>query len=36
METRRLVVGISGATGVAYGVRVLELARKAEEWSLTT
>ena len=25
----RLVVGISGATGIAYGVRVLELARKA-------
>jgi 4-hydroxy-3-polyprenylbenzoate decarboxylase len=29
MEPRRLVVGISGATGTAYGVRVLELARKA-------
>ncbi|MEY9967968.1 4-hydroxy-3-polyprenylbenzoate decarboxylase [Streptacidiphilus sp. MAP12-16] len=26
---QRLVVGISGATGIAYGVRVLELARKA-------
>jgi 3-polyprenyl-4-hydroxybenzoate decarboxylase len=26
---RRLVVGISGATGIAYGMRVLELARKA-------
>jgi 4-hydroxy-3-polyprenylbenzoate decarboxylase len=26
---RRLVVGISGATGIAYGVRVLELARAA-------
>lgn len=26
---RRLVVGISGATGIAYGVRALELARKA-------
>jgi 4-hydroxy-3-polyprenylbenzoate decarboxylase len=26
---RRLVVGISGATGIAYGVRILELARKA-------
>jgi flavin prenyltransferase len=25
----RLVVGISGATGIAYGVRALELARKA-------
>lgn len=25
----RLIVGISGATGIAYGVRVLELARKA-------
>jgi flavin prenyltransferase len=25
----RLVVGISGATGIAYGVKVLELARKA-------
>ena len=24
----RLVVGISGATGIAYGVRVLELCRK--------
>ncbi|MCU1646172.1 MAG: 3-octaprenyl-4-hydroxybenzoate carboxy-lyase [Nocardia sp.] len=28
-KTQRLVVGISGATGIAYGVRVLELARKA-------
>lgn len=28
-ERRRLVVGISGATGIAYGVRALELARKA-------
>ena len=28
-ERRRLVVGISGATGIAYGVKVLELARKA-------
>lgn len=27
--SRRLVVGISGATGIAYGVKVLELARKA-------
>ena len=26
---RRLVVGISGATGIAYGTRILELARKA-------
>jgi 4-hydroxy-3-polyprenylbenzoate decarboxylase len=26
---RRLVVGISGATGIGYGVRALELARKA-------
>ena len=26
---RCLVVGISGATGIAYGIRVLELARKA-------
>ncbi|WP_225851167.1 UbiX family flavin prenyltransferase [Streptomyces sp. HPF1205] len=25
---KRLVVGISGATGIAYGIRVLELARK--------
>src|SRR4051812_16687800 len=25
----RLVVGITGATGIAYGIRVLELARKA-------
>lgn len=29
MEKSRLVVGISGATGIAYGMRVLELARKA-------
>lgn len=29
MDKPRLVVGISGATGIAYGVRVLELARKA-------
>jgi 4-hydroxy-3-polyprenylbenzoate decarboxylase len=29
MDKRRLVVGISGATGLAYGLRVLELARKA-------
>jgi 4-hydroxy-3-polyprenylbenzoate decarboxylase len=29
MEPPRLVVGISGATGIAYGVRLLELARKA-------
>ncbi|MEY9858873.1 4-hydroxy-3-polyprenylbenzoate decarboxylase [Catenulispora sp. GAS73] len=29
MEPARLVVGISGATGIAYGVRLLELARKA-------
>lgn len=28
-DERRLVVGISGATGIAYGIRVLELARKA-------
>src|SRR5260370_19839048 len=26
---RRLVLGISGASGIAYGMRVLELARKA-------
>ena len=30
MERRRLVVGISGATGIAYGLRILELARKAD------
>ena len=29
MPRRRLVIGISGATGIAYGVRALELARKA-------
>lgn len=28
MTTSRLVVGISGATGIAYGTRILELARK--------
>lgn len=27
---RRLVVGITGATGIAYGMRILELARKAD------
>ena len=27
--TARLVVGISGATGICYGIRILELARKA-------
>ncbi|MGF6882842.1 4-hydroxy-3-polyprenylbenzoate decarboxylase [Nocardia sp. GAS34] len=30
MTPRRLVVGISGATGITYGMRILELARKAE------
>lgn len=29
METRRLIVGISGASGVAYGIRLLELLREA-------
>lgn len=29
MDKRRLIVGISGATGIAYGMRVLESARKA-------
>jgi 4-hydroxy-3-polyprenylbenzoate decarboxylase len=29
MTAGRLVVGISGASGIAYGIRVLELARKA-------
>jgi 4-hydroxy-3-polyprenylbenzoate decarboxylase len=29
MGKRRLIVGISGATGIGYGLRVLELARKA-------
>lgn len=28
--TRRLVVGISGASGIAYGLRALELLRKAK------
>ncbi|MEU0505669.1 UbiX family flavin prenyltransferase [Nocardia sp. NPDC005998] len=28
-SSKRLVVGISGATGIVYGIRVLELARKA-------
>lgn len=28
-DVRRLIVGISGATGIGYGARVLELARKA-------
>jgi 4-hydroxy-3-polyprenylbenzoate decarboxylase len=27
-SARRLVVGISGATGIGYGIRILELARK--------
>lgn len=30
MTRRRLVVGISGATGVAYGVRLLELLRQLD------
>jgi 4-hydroxy-3-polyprenylbenzoate decarboxylase len=30
MERRRLVVGISGATGIGYGLKILELARKAD------
>lgn len=30
MSTARIVVGISGATGVGYGVRILELARKLD------
>lgn len=29
LEGRRLVVGISGATGIAYGIRVLDFARAA-------
>lgn len=29
MRPRRLIVGISGATGIAYGIRALELARAA-------
>lgn len=28
-SVRRLIVGISGATGIGYGMKVLELARKA-------
>ncbi|WP_194291012.1 UbiX family flavin prenyltransferase [Nocardia aurantia] len=28
-QSRRLIVGISGATGIVYGIRALELARKA-------
>ncbi|GAB2520156.1 UbiX family flavin prenyltransferase [Nocardia heshunensis] len=30
MTPQRLVVGISGATGIAYGMRILEMARKAD------
>ncbi|HVX45784.1 MAG TPA: UbiX family flavin prenyltransferase [Mycobacteriales bacterium] len=30
MSRARIVVGISGATGVAYGVRILEFARKLD------
>ncbi|MFE3258450.1 flavoprotein [Nocardia sp. NPDC059091] len=30
MTPQRLVVGIGGATGIVYGMRILELARKAE------
>jgi flavin prenyltransferase len=29
-ERRRMVVGVSGATGIAYGVRILEFLRSAE------
>lgn len=29
-ERRRIIVGVSGATGIAYGVRILELLRAAE------
>ncbi|MBO6783797.1 MAG: UbiX family flavin prenyltransferase [Alphaproteobacteria bacterium] len=29
-EPRRLIVGISGATGIAYGVRLLEVLRESE------
>jgi 4-hydroxy-3-polyprenylbenzoate decarboxylase len=29
-ERRRIIVGISGATGIAYGVRILQLLRAAE------
>lgn len=30
MSTRRLIIGITGASGAAYGIRALELARAAE------
>ena len=29
-ERRRIIVGLSGATGIAYGVRILELLRAAD------
>ena len=29
-QTRRLIVGISGASGIAYGVRILELLRETD------
>ena len=30
MSQRRMVVGISGATGIAYGIRILQALRLAE------
>jgi len=32
MATKRLIVGISGATGVVYGVRLLEELRRCRGW----
>ena len=29
-EPRRLIVGISGATGIVYGVRLLEVLRQTD------
>ena len=29
-EPRRLIVGISGATGIAYGIRLLEALRESD------
>jgi 4-hydroxy-3-polyprenylbenzoate decarboxylase len=31
-NAKRIVIGISGASGVIYGIRILELLKKLDEW----